>query len=1064
MYRPVPLYLLSLILAAEAGNAAAAGPATDAAAIVRASDVTGGFCSVIGATDTSLAMELARRGRFVVHCLTMDRATRDRLRAEIREGGFSGAISADVLEGERLPYTDNLINIVVVRSDFAASEILRVAVPDGTMVAIREDDGGTMGALRAAGAREIEAGVFRKPRPKDIDDWGHYLHGADGNPVARDRVAGPPKRYQWISDPLWLRSHETDTSIASLVCARGRLFAIVDEAPISLVGNHPLPDKWSLVARDACNGTFLWKIPIQRWGWREWKDSWWCPRPGDIPLNIQKRLVASGDRVYATLGYRAPVSEIDARNGEILRTFQGTEGASEILLTDGRLYLSILDGGQLRAAAIDIARGQTLWVTPPIYRGSLVDYIKFGSKSGGIQPPKLDPSLNCATDGAVMVLIDKTDIVGIDCGSGSEKWRTKFPVADEDKNAAGMNAGENLWIGTLIVRDGVVLHASPHKLAAIDATTGRVLWEQPKKYIGHLWYEWKDVFVIDGLAWTWGPELEKRPVGPAAGSAPQQVANQKTREKDKKEFTIYPTSVKGYDLKTGELKKEVPLGRLFAANHHHRCYRNKATERFIITSRRGSEFVDLAGGKHVMDNWVRGACHLGMMPANGLHYAPPHPCACYIDEKLNGFNALAPEGFMGAPADEKRRLVRGPAFGNAEGPVEGAEDWPAFRRDGMRTGSVQTPMQDGSKLLWSVAIGSKLAPPIVVGDRIYQALVNEHQVVCLDRNSGHELWAYIAGGRIDSPPTYHRGTLLFGSADGFVHCVRASDGALAWQFHAAPATRLIGAFGQLESAWPVHGSVLVREDLVYFAAGRSSHLDGGIHMYALDAATGEIRHRRVLTGPEYTGDDYDVNFQLPMGHLSDVLMSDGAQIYMRTQAFDAQLESVKGKPSMQAKSGFLDDTYFKRVPWSFGGNANYANLIAHDKQQVYYVRMFDSLRGLDPTVYFTPGAKGYLIFGTDTKGDKGRWMERVPVRVRAMVLAGDRLFVAGPPDVIDPKDPLAAFEGRKGGMLYSIDAATGDRVSEQALDSPPVFNGMAAAHGRLVLALEDGAVACFGRN
>ena len=42
-----------------------------------------------------------------------------------------------------------------------------------------------------------------------------------------------------------------------------------------------------------------------------------------------------------------------------------------------------------------------------------------------------------------------------------------------------------------------------------------------------------------------------------------------------------------------------------------------------------------------VNNWVRGTCHMGMMPANGLQYAPPHPCQCYIDEKLNGLNAVA---------------------------------------------------------------------------------------------------------------------------------------------------------------------------------------------------------------------------------------------------------------------------------------------------------------------------------------------------------------------------------------------------------------------------------------
>lgn len=1025
----------------------AAAPTADE--IVSASGFTGGMVAVVGAPDAALAMDFVRRGKFVVHCLARDAASRDRLRREIREAGMAGAISADIFGGERLPYADNLINIVVDRAGIAKEELSRVLVPGGT----------------ATGAS-----AFRKPWPEAIDEWGHFLHAADGNPVARDSVVGPPERYQWIAEPLWLRCHETDSSVSTLVTSGGRLFAIVDEAPISLPGNHPLPDKWALIARDAFNGAPLWKVPIQRWGWREWKDTWWSPRPGDIPLNLQKRLVASGDRVYVTLGYRAPVSELDARNGAISKTYDGTAGASEILLCDGKLFLTVQEGDWLKAMAVDAASGKTLWATQPAYRGSTVDYVKFGGKGGGVTMPKLDPSLNSATDGKILAGIDGTDVVGIDCASGAENWRTKFPVDEADKTAAGMNAGEKLWIGTMIVKDGVVVHASPNKLAAMDATTGRILWEQPKKYIGHLWYEWKDVFVIDGLVWTWGADLDKQPVVPFGRVAPPKPEHQDEEEapakaakgKGKQESTIFPTTVKGYDLRTGEIKKDVALGRLFAANHHHRCYRNKATEKYIIASRRGFEYVDLSGGEHVVDNWVRTTCHLGTMPANGLQYNPPHPCACYIDEKLTGFNALAAAGYAGAPIDDARRLERGPAFGDARGEAAQEDDWPAFRRDAMRTGWVQTSVPDGWKPLWSVKIGSRLAPPIAVGDRVYVALVDEHHLVCLDRKDGRKLWEYAAGGRIDSSPTYHEGALVFGSADGDVHCVRASDGALAWRFRAAPAERLIGAFGQLESAWPVHGSVLVREGVAYFAAGRSSHLDGGIRLYALDAATGEIRHRTTLEGPDFRGDDYQVNLGLPMGHLTDVMACEGDHIYMRSQAFDAQLQKVSGKPEMQAKSGFLDDTYFKRTPWSFAGNANYGRLIARDNRQVYYVRMFDSLKGLDPTVYFTPGQKGYLVFGTDTKGKKGPWMERVSVRVRAMALANDRLFLTGPPDVVDPKDPLGAFEGRKGALLYCIDAQAGKKTAEYPLASPPVFNGIAAARGRLFLALEDGSVACFG--
>ncbi|KPJ77619.1 MAG: hypothetical protein AMS14_00495, partial [Planctomycetes bacterium DG_20] len=139
--------------------------------------------------------------------------------------------------------------------------------------------------------------------------------------------------------------------------ARGRLFAIVDEAPISLVGQHDLPDKWFLVARDAFNGVLLWKVPIRRWGWREYKDTWFNLRPGDIPLNIQKRLVAVGDTVYATLGYQAPVSEIDARSGQILKTYAGTERTNEILCLDGTLVLSVLSGEGVKVMAVDAASG-----------------------------------------------------------------------------------------------------------------------------------------------------------------------------------------------------------------------------------------------------------------------------------------------------------------------------------------------------------------------------------------------------------------------------------------------------------------------------------------------------------------------------------------------------------------------------------------------------------------------------------------------------------------------------------------------------------------------------------
>jgi hypothetical protein len=97
-----------------------------------------------------------------------------------------------------------------------------------------------------------------------------------------------------------------------------------------------------------------------------------------------------------------------------------------------------------------------------------------------------------------------------------------------------------------------------------------------------------------------------------------------------------------------------------------------------------------------------------------------------------------------------------------------------------------------------------------------------------------------------------------------------------------------------------------------------------------------------------------------------------------------------------------------------------------------------------------------------TRGKPPLWTARVPLRVHGMVLAADTLFIAGPPDVVDAEDPLASFEGRLGGKLWTVSVVDGKTLSQCELASPPVFDGMAAANGRLYLSTMDGHLRCFG--
>ena len=121
----------------------------------------------------------------------------------------------------------------------------------------------------------------------------------------------------------------------------------------------------------------------------------------------------------------------------------------------------------------------------------------------------------------------------------------------------------------------------------------------------------------------------------------------------------------GRDPRTGEAKKQfspdVPEGTYW---FHHRCYIAKATEKFIIPSRTGIEYVDIDKEHWDLNHWVRGACLYGVLPANGLTYAGPHNCACYPEAKLDGMNAMAPQATSPVPRDcspTTQRLEHGPA-------------------------------------------------------------------------------------------------------------------------------------------------------------------------------------------------------------------------------------------------------------------------------------------------------------------------------------------------------------------------------------------------------------------
>jgi len=858
----------------------------DAKKIIDASGVKGGLIVHIGSGDGEITAALRINDSFTVHGLDRDAENVQKAREHIRSMDLDGKVSVDQLKGNQLPYIENMVNLIVSEDlgDVSMDEVMRVLCPRG--VAYIKDGDNLIKKV--------------KPVPEEIDEWTHYLHDAGGNPVAHDSVIGPPRHLQWVGSPKWSRHHDHISSTSAMVSTNGRMFSIFDEGPKASI---LLPPKWTLTARDAFNGTILWKRPIGKW-----YTHLWPLKSG--PAQLPRRLVAIGDTVYVTLAIDAPLSALDAATGKTIRTYKGTKATEEVIFSDGILFLLVNENPEKEAKTysgvsfIKADARQTIWDAPPR------SVVAVKADTGEIlwRKEQTVAPLTMAADEKNLFLYDGDKVICFERNDGEVKWES-VSLPCWDKIAT-------YFAPTLVVYDGVVLFAGgenmiPHRggedtMTALSAEDGKVMWTAEHPPGGYQSPE--DILVAGGLVW--------------AGAT--------TNGRFSGIFT-------GRDLQTGEIKKQFPPD---VDTHwfHHRCYRAKATDQYLLASRTGIEFLDIDEEHWICNHWVRGGCLYGVMPCNGLIYTPAHDCACYIEAKQFGFNALAPESpsrKLPQVSDEER-LERGPAYGASINGTnsDGSQDWPTYRQNASRSGSTEMPVSKDLKEAWETKLDAKLTSVVIADGKLFVAAVDEHTVYAVDESSGKILWSYITGGRVDSPPTIYKGRVLFGSADGWVYSLRASDGELIWKFRAAPIDRRLMSFEQLESVWPVHGSVLIQDDALYCVAGRSMFLDGGIRFLKIDPITGEKLAENVLDDrdPE-TGENlqmYVTGLNMTVA-LPDVLSSDGQNIYMRSMPFDFQgtrkrlaytdVKQQKGDyVHLFSPTGFLDGTWWHRSYWLYGSS------------------------------------------------------------------------------------------------------------------------------------------------
>jgi len=1004
-----------------------------------------GLCVVLGARDPEFLAHLAREGQLLVHGLNTSAEVVSQARAHLAQHKLYGQVSVEhVADLTSLPYADQLVNLVIA-DGFAAlrgqgltvREILRVLCPDGVTLLGSRD-----GSTTAAGLKAQLKGAGIEPQ-EIIEQCGIWAKVVRPRPAGMDEWThvryGPranrvsrDKLVRAATGPRWVAGPKWwDAAVRSMLAADGRLYYIQNIKGLL----DPSPTELRIAAVDAYNGLLLWerrtKIPPAM-------DSLWQPH---LPA------VAADQRLYVM--FEDGVTALDGATGESVVRYDTTD------VKPGTSARIIRIDGLLLVAAPNMVRAFKPNERKPVWsvEAEVSDCVAGGGQVFCVGIGEEEATLTC-----------------LSLSTGQQLWRRGLAgLAPLKLNRRGNP--EHRKLRFCAYQDGLLVLAAGREgrglvIAAVSAEDGSIL----SKYESEAVVRDDQIFFHKGLIWA-PPGL-------------------------------------GIDPKTGKVVKEQT--RLFSSST---CQATVATEQFAFSPKLSITAVEFGTGRRQYSGFVTGGCRVGVIPANGLLYnALQSGCLCNYGA-IRGLTALDSTKAIDKAAPPE--LQKGAAYERkTDGQPASAEDWPTLRHDALRSGRTDSTVEPDLKVLWRTKVqeqtsirprseigraahmpDDRITAPVVANGRLYVAEIDAHRVVALDSRTGEQVWAFTAAGRVDSPPTVHQGLCLFGSRDGWLYCLDASDGQLCWRLRVAPAERRIVAFGQLESVWPAHGSVLAKDDAAFVSAGRSTAAEGGIRVVAVEPRTGRVLWEQSVG-------------RYSAVSLNDILVSDGKFIYLRGLQFNPKTGKcrtairprglrgpgeirVPGVPERETTkprflhagwiSSLLDGSWrYAKTTYAKGNQRRsygdvFGQLIAFDDTHTYGFRSgFWSSTPKRPAQLFkerqkeqaAPGETGAVKWKTAEAAEYEEWLAEKARKewaadtpgnswVEAMVLADEALFVAGPSD--------HAQRSSGGGFLWAMDTAAGAKLNEIKLPCPPILDGLIAANGRLYLSAANGEVVCLGK-
>ncbi len=767
--------------------------------------------AVVGCTHSELPAELVAAGVTMLHALDGDAARV----AAAREAGKDLRIDRLIVEQialARLPYVDGLLDGLVavdppegVLAGLSCDEVVRVLRPGGRAVV-----GYTRPDAEAALSRWAQAleqhgvcvarddvgawATITKAHPEGVDEWRHWEHGPDNNPVSTDQLIRAPYQTQWLADPYYIAMP------AVTVISAGRNFTASGH-----IAHHRREEPWlnTLYARNGYNGFELWRkrLPdgylVHRSAFVAMPDAFYMintdgdgclildPDTGeereriDVPeiAGAWKWMVLEDGVIYAMAGKRADPTETTLVRSPFPAWSWGE-------LSDGYYADRVPWGFGETLFAYDLEARRLLWRHD---EDAAIDSRALAMGGGGLFFYCPDARLGC-----------------LDVGTGEVRWRNEAEetraLIEESGQGLGSTPGFRTTAMCVYTPKGLYYQGQTRQnLVAVNPESGALMWHRSKTTNN------PNVICADGCIYVGiGPEGSTLRLDPATGET---LADLGFRKRSCVRLTATPDSF------------------------------------FVRGWVEGITRFDRASRKVYFDGAMRPACNDGVMAANGLLYIGPWPCDCGLS--LMGTAALCTAAEV-VPDPIGARLERVAREWTPAVNV-GPEDWYNHRGGNDHAGSAEVAVGKRLLPLWVVEPDQPFEPTTpVTADGLALLAGSDGIVRAYDVRTGSIRWTYPTAGPILSSPTLWQGRALFGSGDGFVYAVDAASGDLLWRFRAAPEERRIMVYGHLASTWPVNTGVLVHDGVAYFAAGIIDY--NQTYVYALDAETGALKWVNDSTG------------------------------------------------------------------------------------------------------------------------------------------------------------------------------------------------------------------------